>query len=233
MTQYAASVGEQDSVDLKHEICTYLKQYVAKPEAAPDPHEILAEFPISTFLTTNYDNFMLQALNRAQGGQKSPRASTSTWWDGNADEPRILDPTPDEPLVYHLHGSWDDPASLVLTEDDYLNYLVNMVDWQASQSRRPLPTCVLGAMTASPLLFVGYSLQDWNFRVLFHGLIRAIPPNMKRRHVSVQLMPDLDGKVPDAQAKAQHYMERYLDGWNISIFIGTTEDFFRELLDRM
>ncbi|GAB3156705.1 SIR2 family NAD-dependent protein deacylase [Microbispora hainanensis] len=231
--QYAALVG-QDPVELKHEVCTYLKQYRAgRTQNRLDPHMVLAEFPIPTFVTTNYDDFMVQALQRCRAERKSPEACTSTWWDTEADEVPLLEPTQDRPLVYHLHGQWDDPASLVLTEDDYLTYLVNMVDARASGVRQPLPTPVLAAMTASPLLFVGYSLQDWNFRVLFHGLIRPIPQNRRRRHVSVQLLPELSETVAGAAQKAEEYLERYLDGWHISIYIGSTEDFFEELLDRL
>ncbi|MBO4271242.1 SIR2 family NAD-dependent protein deacylase [Microbispora triticiradicis] len=231
--QYVALLG-RDSVELKHEICDYLKRYPAGAAAnALDPHTMLAQFPITTFITTNYDDFMTQALQRSEAEPKSPETYTSTWWDTKPDEMEALEPTSRRPLVYHLHGHWDDPASLVLTEDDYLEYLVNMVDARASGVRQPLPTPVLAAMTARPLLFVGYSLQDWNFRVLFHGLIRPVPLTRRRRHVSVQLLPELSGTVAGAAGRAQEYLERYLDGWSISIYIGSTEDFFQELLDRM
>jgi SIR2-like protein len=33
-------------------------------------------------------------------------------------------PTAARPLVYHLHGIIDKPQSMVLTEDDYVNFLV-------------------------------------------------------------------------------------------------------------
>jgi hypothetical protein len=230
--QYAASVS-RDAVELKHEVCTYLQQYV--PPAATsaiDPHAILAHFPIKTFLTTNYDDFMMRALRQETWGRKSPVSRISTWWDVAVDEPPIDKPTDVEPLIYHLHGRWDEPRSLVLTEDDYLTYLVNLVEARATAGL-PLPSTVLGAMTSDPLLFVGYSLRDWNFRVLFHGLIRTMPLIMRRRHVSVQLMPDLNTSVANATAMAQEYLERYLDSWSITIFIGSTQEFFEELRSRM
>ncbi|MEU8247248.1 SIR2 family protein [Nonomuraea sp. NPDC048916] len=232
--QYAASVS-QDSVELKHEVCTFLKEYVPSSSSGPviDPHEVLAEFPIQTFLTTNYDDLMMRALRHARTCHKEPTSRTSTWWDATADEFAIDEPSDLQPLIYHLHGHWDDPASLVLTEDDYLTYLVNLVEARASGAGLSLPATVLAAMTARPLLFVGYSLQDWNFRVLFHGLIRSMPINRRRRHVSVQLMPDLNTSMADADTRAQEYLERYLDGWSISIFIGSTQEFFGELRRRI
>ncbi|GAA3407978.1 hypothetical protein GCM10018952_03420 [Streptosporangium vulgare] len=145
----------------------------------------------------------------------------------------------ERPVVYHLHGSWAEPSSLVLTESDYLTYLVNMVDAVATDGRHPLPTPILRAMTTRPLLFVGYSLQDWTFRVLFHGLVRNTPRSNKRRHVSVQLMPEINGSAAgagDAEAardKARRYITHYLDRWNISIFLGTASEFCSELRRRM
>ncbi len=45
---------------------------------------------------------------------------------------------PIHPLVYHLHGYIDIPQSIVLTENDYLDFLIFMKkNWQ-----RLLPTVV-------------------------------------------------------------------------------------------
>ena len=44
--------------------------------------------------------------------------------DGEARFPRNYRPGRDQPLVYHMHGFDEYPASLVLTEDDYLEFLV-------------------------------------------------------------------------------------------------------------
>ena len=38
----------------------------------------------------------------------------------------MFKPSPQTPVVYHLHGHRSVIDSLVLTEDDYLDYLVNM-----------------------------------------------------------------------------------------------------------
>lgn len=230
--QYAAWASG-DPVELKHEVCTYLQEYLPTDDVCDtDPHTILANFPIKTYLTTNYDDFMMRALQQESGGRKQPVSQVCTWWDVGEKKPYLEQPTEDEPLIYHLHGRWNDPRSLVLTEDDYLTYLGNLVEMSAS-AESPLPSPVLNTMTVSPLLFVGYSLRDWNFRVLFYGLLKGMPANMRRRHVSVQLMPDLNTSVADAANKAREYLQRYLDGWNITIFIGSTEEFFEELRSRM
>ena len=221
-----------DPVDLKVDVCRMLR--ARGSNAPPDPddvHTLLAGFPLPVFLTTNYDDFLVKAL-REQG--KDPQPEVSPWWQtGTGGIPLIPEPTVDKPVVYHLHGRWEEPRSLVLTESDYLTYLVNMVDTSAANGRLPLPTAILEAMTMRPLLFIGYSLQDWTFRVLFHGLARDIPHRNKRRHVSVQLMPEVNGTARDAEEKARRYLTHYLDGWNISIFLGTAAEFCAELRRRM
>ena len=35
-------------------------------------------------------------------------------------------PSPDKPLVYHLHGYAETPQSMVLTESDYLDFLIRL-----------------------------------------------------------------------------------------------------------
>ncbi|WP_449065235.1 SIR2 family NAD-dependent protein deacylase [Planomonospora algeriensis] len=229
--QYVEAVV-RDPVDLKDEVCRLLQSHGRPPPGDPaDPHALLAGFPLKVFLTTNYDNFLHEAL-RASG--KEPHSTVSPWWDAApADVPVLPEPTAERPLVYHLHGTWSRPASLVLTEADYLAYLVNMVDASAGDGRHPLPTPVLEAMTHRPLLFIGYSLQDWTFRVLFHGLARSTPRSNKRRHVSVQLMPEVSDSAGDAVDKAKRYLVHYLNGWNISIFLGTAAEFCEELRRRM
>ncbi|MEW1838823.1 SIR2 family protein [Nonomuraea angiospora] len=229
--QYAAHV-HNDPTDLKVEVCAYLKQYAAGATDPLDPHTVLAEFPIKTFLTTNYDDFMLQALQHCRKGPRTPNVCRSTWWEPT-NRAVVPDPDPDHPLIYHLHGNWDDPSSIVLTENDYVQYLLNLRDVDDANGRQllPIPEPVLDAMTSSPLLFLGYSLQDWNFRVLFHGLIKSIPSTRQRRHISVQLLPELNASLTDAENLAAEYLKSYYADLKISIYVGTTSAFFKELLD--
>ena len=64
-------------------------------------------------------------------------------------------PTPANPLVYHLHGHLEMPQSLVLTEDDYLEFLVRISRRHERccrtqiRARSPARRCCSSA-TASP-----------------------------------------------------------------------------------
>ena len=91
-------------------------------------------------------------------------------------------PTPASPVVFHLHGRLSVPESLVLTEDDYLDFLVTV-----SRDQKLLPHQIKRAMAGASLLFIGYRLADWNFRVLHRGLVMAGEPSLRRLSVTVQL----------------------------------------------
>ena len=72
-----------------------------------EPHGTLAKLPIPVYLTTNYDDFMLQALRRAG---KRPRRELCRWNKLLREAPSVFDgdgfvATVDEPVVYHLHGA--------------------------------------------------------------------------------------------------------------------------------
>jgi len=72
---------------------------------------------------------------------------------------------------------------LVLTEDDHMDFLVAI-----SSERRTIPDRIRGALADSSLLLLGYRLRDWDFRVLFRGLIK---PNanqpLRPKSVAIQL----------------------------------------------
>ena len=88
--------------------------------------------------------------------------------------------------MYHLHGHHGTPESLVLTEDDYIDFLVRV----SREATTCCPTVVQKALRSKMLLFIGFSLADWTFRVIFQGLIATRPAFWAAiPHVSVQLPP--------------------------------------------
>jgi len=235
VTQFAV-MRYGDSVYVKRRICDELDAGGAPDFLDPlEPHALLASFPLPVYLTTNYDDFILRSLE-AVG--KSPNVAVCPWNKGLAYAEDLFsseagwNPKPEAPLIYHLHGNLRDPASLVLAEDDYLEFLTNLAVDGVAGGQRMLPTSILAALTRRPLLFIGYSLQDWTFRVLFHGLLKAVPGINRRRHVSVQLAPSLASTKADV-LEVQRQLARYYEDWRISIFWGTAEEFCHELRRRM
>ncbi|WP_169807604.1 SIR2 family NAD-dependent protein deacylase [Herbidospora mongoliensis] len=233
VAQYGA-IKLSDPVFIKQEICEHLNKGPSAT-SSPEPHAFLAKLPISVYLTTNYDDLICRSLRE---NKKEPNQITCPWNPDITYESRLFErrggfnPGPDKPLVYHLHGTLREPSSILVTEDDYVDFMVNLMEERINSITRMLPPVVQFALTRRSLLFIGYSMQDWNFRFFYSALSRAIPMINRRRHISVQLAPkvaDTDTDVNEVKNGLKMYYERQ----NITIFWGTAEEFFTELGVRM
>jgi hypothetical protein len=186
---------------------------------AGEPHAVLARLPLPVFITTNYDDAMYAALVDAG---KEPTRELCRW----NRSPSLAEqaspfttpgyvPSPARPLVYHLHGRLQVPESLVLTEDDYLDFLVAI-------SRDPaiLPHPIQRALAGSSLLFIGYRLADWDFRVIHRGLVAATEASLRRLSVTVQL---------SKEEAARTYLDSYFGALKLRVYWGTAIEFVREL----
>lgn len=199
---------------------------------SPDqPHAILADLNLPIYITTNYDDFMVQALKNRQ---KDPKRQICRWnGELQRSQPSVLEtgyePTPANPLVYHLHGYYESLESLVLTEDDYLDFLVNI-----SSNEYKLPHQIQRAITGASLLFVGYNPTDWDFRVLFRGLVAATESSLRRISVTVQLPPVPKDTPAATKQKVQKYLNEYFDitDRRMRVYWGTVQSFLSELKQR-
>jgi len=198
--------------------------------AADEPHGILADLPLPVYMTTNYDDFMVQAL---KSRNKKPRQELCRWNKYVRGEPSVFDaaagfePDPINPVVFHLHGHNGVPESLVLTEDDYLDFLVAL-----SKDQALLPARIQRALTGASLLFMGYRIADWDFRVLFRSVVGYLERSISRAHVSVQLAPVGRQATDEQKAKAQDYLNRYFGELKIRVYWGTCREFAAELRRR-
>jgi len=192
---------------------------------ADEPHAVLARLPLPLYLTTNFDGFMSAAL-RARG--KEPHQELCRWNERLLTRPSAFEspdgyhPSADEPLVYHLHGHVDVVESLVLTEDDYFDFLVNI-------PQIGIPPLIQEALSATTLLFVGYRLADWNFRVLFRGFVELTQASDRRLSVTVQLPPT---QSQELRERAMQYLARYFDKKEIVVYWGSAQEFMAELRHR-
>jgi len=192
-----------------------------------DVYRTVAAMPASVFVTTNWTPLLEQALE-AQIPRKEPRTIYFPWND-RAEWPEpvplgaLEEPTEERPLVYHLFGRMEDPDSLVITEDDYFEWLTA---WVAS--RELVPGVIGKRLTNRSLLFLGHRLDDWEFRVVFQG-IKSFPASRnllsRNRHIGVQLNPG--GQVTEPKA-AQDYLESYFGSEKFSIYWADTRKFLDE-----
>ncbi len=223
------AVDRGDGIFPKREIRKLFRN-VAMPNfhAPNDPHGVLAELPLSIYLTTNYDNLMVGAL---KSRRREPHRELCRWNNALKNCPSIFDspsgsePTPANPVVFHLHGHVDEIDSMVLTEDDYLDFLVNISTNR--NDRKLIPARIEKAMSRASLLFIGYRLSDWSFRVLFRGLVCSLEGSLRRANVAVQLLPDVAQPV-----SAQAYLNKYFGDMKIRVYWGTAKEFALELRER-
>ncbi len=197
-------------------------------EADPDePFGSLSELPFPLIITTVFNSLLENALT-ASG--KPPESEICQWNPDIDDIPSVYDeekdyqPSIERPLVYHLFGRLDKPESMVLTEDDYFDYLIGV-----TRNNDLIPTTVRRKLSDSALLFIGFKLDDWDFRVLFRSIMSREGGRRRRRyaHVAVQVDPE-QGQIIDP-GRAKKYLEKYFGDSDISIFWGNAEDFVREL----
>jgi CHAT domain/SIR2-like domain len=194
----------------------------ARDEA--EPYRVLANLPLSIYITTNPLSLLADALREAG---KDPVVQVCCW-DGDSDAATTPDadyePTPERPLVYHVFGQLGGQSPLVLTEDNYFDYLlrVGKEPWR-------IPQVVRTAWNKNVLLFLGFQADDWNFRVLFRMVMSEEGRLLGNRkpHVAVQLNPE-EGTSTDP-FRAREYLKKYFGDEHISIYWGSVEQFFRSL----
>jgi hypothetical protein len=211
----------------KEEIQELFDEY-SPPNFTPDhPYSILASLPLSIYLTTNYDDFLVRAL---VAERKRPVQEFCRWTSRPSFEaaPQVFEdgdfsPSEDAPLVYHLHGRIDKPASLVLTEDDYVEFLVNMARADI------IPPLIKRTIAENMLLFIGYRLADWSFRVLYRGVMKTIDASGRAKNLTVQLEPE---DVASSPAAVKEYLEAYFDNMEVRVYWGRAQDFLAELAQK-
>jgi hypothetical protein len=140
----------------------------------------LAELGFSLVITTNYDQLLEDALTAA--GRK-PRVSV---YSPRLEKTKTFrDACPEDPVVYKIHGDIAEGESIVITDENYIDFLMRMND---KDPYAPVPMSLKSRLSEWTTLFVGYSLLDYNLRLLFKTLRWQIddPPMM----YSVDYPPD-------------------------------------------
>ena len=202
-----------------------------------EAHRQLASKPFSVYITVNPDEMMEDALREAG---REPRSEFSRWNETISDvdefptlaesEPKYK-PSVREPLVYHVYGKLAVPESLVITEDDYFDFLLRI--GSKADGKNLAPSAVGRALTRDALLFIGFRLEDWSFRVLLRSIYSKNGSGARKVGnetlpcVGAQLLPE-KGRIIEAEG-TRKYFEKYLGISNIDIFWGRSDDFVREL----
>lgn len=195
-----------------------------------DPLRLLARLPLKIYITTSYSNFLERALE-SEG--KSPRTQICFLSSGASNVKREhlpdpdYDPTLTNPAVYHFFGLENYKETLVLSEDDYMNFLMHAVEEINSQDLYPTPLRL--ALPDARIILLGYNLSDWDFRTLFRFILRIRKTARAKPSIAIQFKPHLGKK--NYEARSIKYLEHYFEGHIFSVEWTSAENFIYELWD--
>jgi hypothetical protein len=152
-------------------------------------HAFLARIPVPLLIvTTNYDDCIERAFD-AEGKPYDLVTHTTDvamgdqllWYQHGNPEPHEVIPNKfvidlaTRPVIYKMHGSVDRRGSMrdqfLITEDDYVEFLSRMTKNSA------IPSIFAEPFQRRHFLFLGYSLRDWNLRVV----LNRIEKDLRRR----------------------------------------------------
>jgi hypothetical protein len=207
-----------------------------RSECSGDPsdvHVALASLPVPVYVNAHPSRLLTEAL-RAAG--RDPVVDLCRWrtdvdWPDSAlRSDASFTPSVGRPLVFHLFGTLELPESLVLTEDDYFDFLINV-----TKDPDLIPSAVTGRLNNSSLMFLGFRLEEWDFRVLLRSLISQEAQVRRKRfpHVAAQL--DLTDAVQSPEG-AREYLRSYFtesQTHSIDLFWGTADEFVDVLRQKM
>lgn len=196
-----------------------------------DAYRVLAKLPFPLYIAASPDRLLEDALEEA--GRK-PEVMISPWNARLASRKTIFDLQPDyepsaeRPLVFYLFGRWNDRGSLVLTEDEYIRYLIGFTSNKAF-----VPEQVRLALSDTLLLFLGFQTEEWAFRVIFHSILAQAGSELlgQYAHIAAQIEPQDERTLEPLRAR--RYLEKYfIKGANINIFWGRAEDYLAGLMQK-
>jgi hypothetical protein len=194
-----------------------------------DPYPMVANLDLPVYVTTSWTGLLEHALKEAG---REPIVRSFAWHrKRNLEDPVDFDPDDRaHPLVYHLFGRVEDLDSIVLSEDDYFAWMTAWI-----RNAHLIPDAVRAALTTRSLMFLGYRLDDWEFRVLSQS-IKSFPGSSKLGsfvHVGVQLSPE-DNEDIEPEA-AQDYLESSFsrEKMRLNIYWGESHQFLTEVRRRM
>ena len=124
---------------------------------------------------------------------------------------RVVPParlTVSEPFLYKIHGDILQPASIVITDEDYIDFVLRMTN----RASDPVPFDVYYYLRKYTTLFVGYSLLDYNLRLLFKMLRWNVEEAVRKPFYSVDPFPD--PLIFDVWfSRTRHVLFVAQDGW--------------------
>jgi hypothetical protein len=199
--------------------------------------ETLARLPFKYYFTTSYHNFLEDAL---RNNYRSPKTDIYCWNRFDIPNEQYLPdvhfiPEVQTPLVLHLFGHEAFPQTMVLSEDDYLRFFLSFTHPDDTNRERPLlHQNVKSVIATKPVLFMGFRLEDWDFKVLFHALNSGVGATPLDSRYFYNFIIHLDPQRQYARQdydveQARSYLEKYLTRSRFMVDWRETSEFLHDL----
>ena len=150
-----------------------------------DPYTALAKLPLPIYITTGWNRLLEAALDEVG---RPPIVEFFDRTTGRVVAPAREQPSVEHPLVYHLFGHFGDDESLVLSEDDYFQWLTAWIKQSST-----IPDVVKTAMTSRLLPVPRLSARRLGTSESFSKPTKSFEGSEQLRdnvHVGVQLNPE-------------------------------------------
>jgi translation initiation factor 2B subunit (eIF-2B alpha/beta/delta family) len=148
------------------ELENIIRRLIDKPGTHPLPaHKLLANMPFSAFLTTNFDTLTEKALIEAKKSYTSIIDNDDVPRWGGTQLPLIK-----------LHGCVTRPDTLVAAEDEYI---------PLSLKKPVVEALVKVLLSNKTALFLGFSLRDTDFRIIYNELESTLKDHMPKSYAIV------------------------------------------------
>jgi hypothetical protein len=201
----------------RHKLHTAIIEALS-PDNPPTPnHKLLAQLPIGTYWTTNYDKLIENAL-RAAGKVVDVKSAV----------PQLATTRPGrEATIFKMHGDVDRPDEAVATKDDYERY---------SRDRGAFITALAGDLVSKTFLFVGFSFTDPNLEQVL-SQVRLNFTNNQRRHYAI--FRSRTRQPGESEADFDHYRTRHglviedLKRFNVKVLLIDDYDEITDLLKEL
>lgn len=216
IAQYYKLKGEEDEL-----LITVENFYDARENMTTPLYRNLAVLPFYLTISSTPDNLFYHALRETrlpdtQTGHKKPLRAIYNY-SGGSREPIRYTGTPEEPLIYHLYGHVDDSDSLVLSENDFLNFLVAVL------GKYPISNAILKHFQHknTSMLFLGFDFRAWHLQTLLHILLRENKEKTNRPSFALEKFTTED--------EFKRLIFFYKEDYNIRICDKNIQSFAREL----
>lgn len=145
----------------------------------PEAHRLVMQLPFAAWITTNYDKLLEQAYFQVRGSVPK----TLTHLDADTFGTLLFDGAP---FILKAHGDIDKPDSLIFTTRDYREIIHSNPAFQAVFSAILLTRAVL---------FVGYSLNDPDFRLLLDRQLTMFKKFVPERYAIMAGVGEVEREV--------------------------------------